>query len=267
LVWVLITHSGRIFEQHLLEPFLSSVRPRCTRPILQTDQIRSLINKVEALPETRELRVRQVGSRAKIKSKGASKVLESDRRWTDLSVEEAFGELRSEGHWITDATVQFRYLSIPNASIKITRYGKLAFRKIAGAAFSSCVSTGALLARKTYEFLHGRARSKNTGYQIRPFNIEFGIPIFDSRQQIHLLQSALRKIPSVTCTTLHGNPYFHAVMVDYYDGSSYEVLVINPNHLTVIPQGRSTVSALQRLCAAVFYGFREGDLREVSSER
>lgn len=63
---------------------------------------------------------------------------------------------------------------------------------------------------------------------------------------------------------LHSNPYFHAVMLDYRDGSTYEVLVLSDSGLTVIPQGRATVRSLQRLCSHVFAGFREGDLREAS---
>ena len=121
------------------------------------------------------------------------------------------------------------------------------------------------MAQTRYDFLHGRARSKDTGFHSRPFNIEFDIPIFDSRENIRTLQGVLKKIPAVTCTTLHGNPYFHAILVDYSDGSSYEVLVISGNRITVIPQGRSTVGALQRLCSAVFFDFREGELREVSN--
>ena len=118
LVWILATHSGRNFEQSLLDPFIRSLRPRSTRPILQTPQIKSLLKKIVELPGSRDIRVKQVGSRSRIKSRGASKLLESDRRWTDLSIDEAFSEAHSEGHWVTDASIAFRYFSTPTLTSK-----------------------------------------------------------------------------------------------------------------------------------------------------
>ncbi len=201
----------KVRERYPLESFISSVRPRCTRPILQTGQIRSLLGKVEDLPSTQDLRVRQFGSRAKIRSKGASKTLESDRKWTDLSVEEAFKEIRSEGHWITDASIQFRYFSVHNAGLKITRYGIFTFRRVAGeqTLLSGFPDAGRSAREYAFSMVALDQRALTLGFDT--FNIEFESAVFDEKDQVRLLQDALRKLPSVTCTVLHGNPYFHAI--------------------------------------------------------
>ncbi len=265
IIWIVISHTDSVFEDGPLRHYLYSVRPRLTTPILRSSQIEELFRDIASSPAITGLRLRQVGSRTLIKSKGAKKSVESDRRWTDISASEAFDEARELGHWVTDATGNFRWRNTGNGSLKITRFGKLTFRNVVQPLFLTVVNAVSQMGLDRYRFLENRERSRKTKFRSRPFNIDFQYPVLRSTDQMKLLRRVLEDIPAVTCSVIHGNPYFHAAMVDYRDGSSYEILVIADSRVTIIPQGRSTVGALQRLCARVFSNFREGNLTEAAS--
>lgn len=265
-VWILISNAKREFFKKPLRHFFRSIRPRCASPILTTPQIESLLKSFQKELINQELRVRQIGQRSRIHSSGAKKYIESDRKWTDLKIGEAFSEVREMGQWITDVAVEYSINHYHKASLKIGRYGEFVFTGGAKLASNIILNAAAKLSEERYLFLKDRNRSKQTGFKPKPFNIDFKVPVLSSKEQIEKINNTLSKIPNTTFTTLHGNPYFHAVMVDYKDGSVYEILIISPENITVIPQARTTVRSLQKLCYYVFSNFKEGELREINRD-
>ncbi|MHB1861608.1 MAG: hypothetical protein ACYCVL_01450 [Gemmatimonadaceae bacterium] len=266
LVWVVVTDAGAEFLAKPFRHLLKGLRPRPIAPILRTPQLRQLMEAIEARLMEVPLRITQVGSRSRIRSERAQKTVERDRRWTDLTVEEAFSDVLDSGQWVTDVASSYpgRRVDRP-VHVRINRYSVMSFERAASVAIDVMLDAVAEMASDWFHFLRNRERRPETQYHSRPFRINFNYPALESRQQIKLLANALTSMPSVSCTTLHGNPYYHAVMLDYADGSTYEVLVSDDSAITVFPQGRSTVAALQRLCSRVFSEFREGELVEVAN--
>ncbi len=272
LVWVVVTDSTTDF---LVRPFrwlMRSATPRPTAPILRTPQLQALVEALQTGVRMRFLeesdtavRVTQLGYRARIASAGARKTVERDRKWTDLSVAEAFSDAVDAGQWVTDVGVEYPQPGNAGwkARARLGRYSVFTFQRSAVLPFEAFVDPAAAMAQKWFLFLRNRERRPANRYTTRPFRIDFGFPVLSTPDQVSLFAKALRKMPSVTCTVLHGNPYFHAVLLDYHDGSTYEVLVSDEEGATVIPQGRATVRALQRLCSRVFADFREGELSEM----
>lgn len=263
VLWAIVTDAGSDFLKRPFRHFLRGATHRAIAPILRTPQMEELLQLLQRDRRVHELRVTQMGYRAPIHSHGARKAVERDRRWTDLTLEEAFSEALEAGQWVTDVTAQFNDEAFGYAQVKIGRYGVFTFERRARIALDTLLAPAAKMAFDWYQFLKNRQRAATTHYHSRPFNIEFNYPALESRDQVLELAQTLSSIPAVTCTVLHGNPYFHAVLVDFQDGSTYEALVLRENALTVIPQGRATVGALQRLCSRVFSNFREGELREL----
>jgi hypothetical protein len=272
LVWVVVTDATTDFLTRPFRWLMRSAIPRPTAPILRTPQLQALVEGLQTSVRMHfaddphaNVRVTQLGYRARIASAGARKAVERDRKWTDLSVREAFSDAVDAGQWVTDVGVEYPQTSRPGrkARARLGRYSVFTFQRSALPAFDAFVGPAAAMAQEWFNFLKDRARRPANQYTTRPFRIEFGYPVLSTPEQITLFAKALRKMPSVTCTVLHGNPYFHAVLLDYHDGSTYEVLVSDEEGATVIPQGRATVRALQRLCSRVFADFREGELNEL----
>ena len=128
------------------------------------------------------------------------------------------------------------------ASLKISRRGRLTLRdNLSDYGLPAFLDRTAQLVVSRYQFLKGRDREQSPEYRPRPFRIDFKAAVARRTRATASLREVLQDIPNVSCTILHGNPYFHAVLVDYVDGSSYELIALAPTHLTVVPQRRSTV--------------------------
>jgi len=263
-VWAILTDASSEFLRRPFRELLRHIHPRPTAPILRTPQLESLLALLQAQSTLSEMRISQVGYRARITSRGASKSVERDRRWTDLSLSEAFSEALEGGQWITDVSASYELHGGKRAYARLSRYAVFTFERHSSTAFLAYMERAVAMATEWYQFLKNRHRTRERLFHSRPFSINFNSPALGSGDQVVLLAKALRSIPKVSCTVLHSNPYLHAVMVDYRDGSTYEILVLSDSGLTVIPQGRATVRSLQRLCSHVFAGFREGSLEEVA---
>lgn len=57
-------------------------------------------------------------------------------------------------------------------------------------------------------------------------------------------------------------PRFHASIADVLDGSSFEIWVVSPNRILIVPQAKSSVAAFIRLISHIFSEFGEGDIAE-----
>jgi hypothetical protein len=97
---------------------------------------------------------------------------------------------------------------------------------------------------------------ENNG-EIRPVFIEYSNNIFENVEQNKRLIKSLSEFPKSSYSVYHGNPYLHMSMVDYCDGSSYDIWVVSSNRLIIIPQLRATFNSLSRLCEHILKRFME----------
>jgi hypothetical protein len=264
-VWLAISDASSDFFKKPFRDFHITIHPRSAPLILTTAQMEDLLISFQREYSNFSIRVKQIGQRARIRSIGAVKNIETDRRWTDLNIDEAFSEAREAGQWLTDVLIEYD-ISSKYSAVKIGRFGEFVFKGASKIAFDHFINYSAKFGEERYKFLKNRNRSKETNYTSKPFYINFNFPVFNSKDQFKKFSKTLQKIPSTTFTTLHSNPYFHASLVDYIDGSNYEVVIMNANYLTIIPQGRATVRSLQKLCSCVFSNFREGEIVETINE-
>ena len=65
-------------------------------------------------------------------------------------------------------------------------------------------------------------------------------------------------MPDSSISKYHVNPHIHLSLVDYTDGSSYDIWVLASDQLTIIPQIRASGASLRRLVNYVFERIGEG---------
>jgi hypothetical protein len=261
-IWLIITDGNGEFFNKSLNHLIRLIRPRCVAPILSTNQIMALSKAVEKLFHVRNARVREIGQSSKIVSQGADRKVEKNRNWTDITIYDVFQDVSNSKKWITDIRIAYDFGVKKKADVVIGNSGVIVFHRSIKTAFDVLIDRIAFYSFEWYGFLKNRSKNKQTNYRSRPFTIYFEESLFLSKDNIDHLNHTLRSISNTTCTVLHANPYYHSVMVDYSDGSTYEILVTNYNSISVLPQGRSTVSSLQRLCTKIFSEIKEGELKE-----
>lgn len=262
-VWLVVSHENIEFFKKPLADLMRGATPRLVRPILRTPQLHAIFSVIASIRAVSDVRMRQLGLRGRIASRGADRRIERDRRWTDLGVDEAFHEAVEGGQWVNDATAEYRLNNQFSGRITVGRSGSFRFERRFAAIAQRALDLTAGYTTSWFEFLKDRDRREESQYRSRPFRLEFNYPVLTVADGVKRLADVLSNMSHTTFTVLHGNPFFHAVIVDYSDGSTSEVLVLDQTGLIVIPQGRATVNSLRRICAQIFSAFREGEFQEV----
>tara|TARA_R110002111_G_scaffold86003_2_gene134757 strand:- start:642 stop:1733 length:1092 start_codon:yes stop_codon:yes gene_type:complete len=108
-----------------------------------------------------------------------------------------------------------------------------------------------------------RGADKSPTHASRPIEIKYETHLFEDKQQNHRLVRVLSRLPNAGVSVFHANPYLHASVVDYIDGTSCKIWVTDSSAITVIPGRKSTSSSLARLCNHINVEFREGRVTEV----
>jgi len=61
-------------------------------------------------------------------------------------------------------------------------------------------------------------------------------------------------------------PYLHASIADFLDGSSFEIWVVNPRKVMIVPGPKCSVAALMRFTEHIFTHFGEGEVGEYGGQ-
>jgi hypothetical protein len=115
------------------------------------------------------------------------------------------------------------------------------------------------ISRNLFVLYKDRGRmQKNRTITSKPLSIKYGFPIFDSIEQNRKLIETLEKMTYLSISVLHSNPYLHISLLDFLDGSSYDIKVLADDEIIVIPQLRASYASINRLFDHIFKFFGEG---------
>lgn len=146
-------------------------------------------------------------------------------------------------------------------------------RREAGATFYSgdyalfdatVLSALAQSASRRRSLLTGRERQINEPNP-RPLAVRTRGGTFAEPEAIVELLETLERQQSTGVAVFHRNPYLHATVTDYADGSNFDVFVNESDELVVIPGYRATVSSLARLTDSVSERFAAVEVTEVAT--
>ena len=112
-----------------------------------------------------------------------------------------------------------------------------------------------------------RGRREDPQLNVKPLAIEFDKDQFESVNENANFIEAMRKLDNASVSVIHGNPYVSLSIVDYYDGSTFDLWVLNPRELVIVPQMKSTILSIKRLINSVFDNYAEGTIRDFNYQR
>ncbi len=120
-------------------------------------------------------------------------------------------------------------------------------------------------ATKNRSLLQGRSVSDSQTKTSKPLRILYDSRVFDDKSQNHRLIKVLSGMPNAAISVFHPNPFLHASVIDYSDGSSYTIWITDSSAISIIPGVKSTAQSLGRLCNHINEFFGEGDIREIDT--
>jgi hypothetical protein len=109
-----------------------------------------------------------------------------------------------------------------------------------------------------------RAVSSSPTHAARPLQIAYTSGIFDDKKQNHRLIKVLRGLSDSGLSVFHPNPFLHAALMDYSDGSTYTIWVTDSSAIKIIPGLKASPRSLGRLCNHINEHFEEGSVEEIA---
>ena len=201
----------------------------------------------------------------KVKEGFKKRTKESDLRWTDEDYSKSFKRAAENDQWIDKITFSVRKENSELFFGSLSRDGLFKCNRNLKLFFSTILDTVSKIGNEKVKLFKQRSRLENNGV-IKPLTIEFSGNIFKDVEQNHKLVKVLSEFPKSSYTVYHGNPYLHASLVDYCDGSSYDLWVLSEDRMIIVPQLKASFSSISRFCEHIFRRFREGNIKELVIE-
>jgi hypothetical protein len=180
--------------------------------------------------------------------------------WPDMTLDAAFQWIQEHNGWFQ--SIEFEVMSRERAlaTIAFTRQGIVRADGLFTRAYQTFVlPTCNTIAANLKLFSH-RARLERADASALPLVIDFETDQFHDVQENRRLIQAMRRLKSSSVSVLHGNPYVHLSVLDYFDGSAFDLWVLDRRQLVIVPQLKASIHGIKRLINHIFDNYAEGRL-------
>ena len=114
------------------------------------------------------------------------------------------------------------------------------------------------------EMFRHRSRRDNESLSARPIAIGFDYDQFADPEENTRFIRVMRNFDKAAISVLHGNPYIHITISDYFDGSNFDLWMVSPNMIAIVPQMKGSVASIKRLVSYIFDSYAEGKIMDYS---
>jgi hypothetical protein len=248
---------------------LRSIYPEAVPVYFKQDEIRDALIALElGLPPGQTLSVSEATLKRKSPHLAIHRSLETERLWTELSVAEVLERALEHGQWFTTIKllVERRLEKTDSyarvASATLYKRGELSYDFLHTAFSHQFLPLLEAKASSRLTLLRARGIRERNYKPARPIQISFDDDPFSDPAELHRLAHVVAAYPDSTKAVLHPNPYYHASLADFADGSSFELWVLSSARILILPQAKSTQQAFERLVSYILLEFREGAVSE-----
>lgn len=215
-----------------------------------------------SLPDGFLLQISEVTSKEmRTKTQSSRKnVYDTRRLWTNAPWREPFVQAKENGEWFTGLKFSIQKNNSLNsvASGRIYKNGEVHYNFYHERFSSTILHSLEEMASQRLSILQNRGIRERNYQPSQALEIAFDNLPFESIEDIRAFGIIMSAYPNATKAVYHGNPYYHASIADFDDGSSFDMWVLSTNKIVVVPQAKSSVQAFERLISYVFAELGEG---------
>jgi len=261
-VMVASCHTAKEFAL-LLKHFNALLQPDLCRTFLRTKEMKRAIGRIGRGLDV-SIRVTEYISGKLIEDQDlAAKTVKTGREWTDEDYLDVFAKLEEENSWLSSISLAVRH-SDGRVLNKARLRSDCQFTCSRGLDFFLNAAVSSLREEivQSHDFYNQRGRCNSPTGLCRPIGIAYDQDVFADKKQNHRFIGILEKLRDVSISVLHPNPYVHVSLVDYLDGSSYDIWVTDPSRILIVPGTKASASSMGRLCDHICDQFDEGVVAE-----
>jgi len=247
-----------------LKDLVSRAFPKAITTFITHRTLRRLLEEFSAQHELSRLIIRRASFRIRFQEGDHDQRprIWSGVGWPDMELREAFDWVYQQNGWFQslqfDACRDHQVL----AKIGFTRQGATRTSRLFAQVFAGFVEPVCKTIDENVRFFGQRSRRAREDLSVRPLVIQLEPEQIAESEERRRFIEAMRRFRSASVSVLHGNPYVHLSVLDYYDGSAFDVWVLSGNEITIVPQMKGSVPAIKRLIHHVFDSYAEGRIRE-----
>ncbi len=263
------------FWNEVVKPLRRKLYPDGMPLFFRQEEIESALNDLEeSLGKDFRVRIADVTSKEErfSNNQAVRKSYDTERRWTDLPIHDVFSQAKERGQWFTGLRflIQKRkgntdmYYQV--GAGRLNKYGEVSFDSYYSEIASVLLNALEYSAVQRLELLEKRG-IRERGYKpSKPIEISYDYDAFGRVEEVRRFGKIVFAYPNSTKAVFHSNPYYHASIADFLDGSSFDVWVLSSNRVVIVPQAKSSSQAFERLITHIFANFGEGVVSEFANQ-
>lgn len=263
-VCVALTIEPSRFLQKALLPYLKSMYPKVVTTFITNKRLRKLMTTFREEQQFNELVVTQANHRFRIMRGQKQEKTVPVVSWPGIELDEAFEWVLENNGWFNSIKFQAQRHFRSYAEILFTRQGIIRTNQLFSIVFKALVLPVCKTIYENVEIFGHRSRKETSDLSVRPLAIDFELDQFGPPpENVHFID-AMKTFPVSSISVVHGNPYIQLSVIDYYDGSAFDIWVLNSNQLIIVPQFKGTVASIKRIINHIFDTFAEGKIRDLT---
>ena len=244
--------------------YLSKLIPHVNFLFLKQKEMKELLQNLIKSEENAELRLTKIISKGRVPLKGARIVFDSHIDWTDFRLKEAFYQAEEQNRWFK--SIDFDLLEADEIKKfylmkgRLSKFGFVMCNSEFQLVKENIINKMGEIGAEKIKILLNRSRKLIPDHKVKPLFIDYDIEVFNKLEVNKLFIERMKKFKDSSCSVIHGNPYIQLSLSDHYDGSSYDLWVLSPKRILIMPQIKASEGSLSRLIQHIFEEFREGSV-------
>lgn len=264
-IFCALTIEGSDFYHNVLLPFLQKRRLNILLTFLSHKKLKKLLDDFQSKYQIKKIIITRASCRLRLTNEDKAEKIFPMVGWPNMDIQEAFNWVYQNNGWFR--SLQFKVGDAPTSEkISLTRQGIIQAGGMFEKVFESFILPICALIHKNNEFFGNRSRKNNVDLQVKPLIIDFGTDNFAEVSENEKFINTIKQLKAASTSVLHGNPYIHLSVIDYYDGSSFDLYVLSASKLFIVPQMKGTVASIKRLINHIFDTYAEGVIKDYSED-
>jgi hypothetical protein len=263
-VYLAITIESHFFIKKGLYPFIKSIYPKLYLTFIKHDKLSRLLHAFKARFDNLNL----VITRASLKNRYAEKELNSRLvpmvGWPNLELDEALKWAAQNDSWFQSLQLKLNAKNTIIAEISLNRQGIVSTNHLYDEVMRFFILPTCQILEDNMKMFTHRSRRDNNSLSVRPIAIDFGYERFKETEENKKFIDVMRGYNKAAISVLHGNPYLHLTVIDYFDGSNFDLWMVSPDIIAIVPQMKGSIAAIKRLVNHIFDTFAEGKIIDYS---
>ena len=251
---VLSCEESHFFNRGLLPFFLRNF-PDSSLTFITHKKLQNLLSDFQRENKFAEF----VISRASVRTRYEKYIVPSVT-WPGFALEKAFSWASEQDGWFQSITVQAKEKFSQPINVTVWRHGIVSTDKALEKVFSSFLAPIEKTVHDNVVMFSQRSRRDVKNRDIRPLAINLPYNLFEDVKENKRFIGQMQKLSSASISVIHGNPYIHISVLDYWDGSAFDVWVLTADKIIIVPQLKGTMPAIKRLVNHIFDNYAEGDI-------